>query len=177
MMSRLEAVTSLCAIFVAAIALAVAIYEAKVIRDHQELSVWPYLTFYSTSVAKLNDKPMPLAFYLKNDGIGPAKVKTVKYKFNGKEYKKNMKKIFNQILPKNKSGSLTTDTEVMSVMLPQKEHLLLGAYTSDKETQLFFKKAQEGQLEFEVCYCSLYEQCWLLHGKNEHKEVGECKPQ
>ena len=173
MMSKLEAVTSFCAIFVALIALAVAIYEAKVIRDHQELSVWPYLTFYSTSVAELNGKPLPLAFYLKNEGVGPAKVKYVKYFFDGKEYE-GLDEVFKLILPDFKGGSLHTDYEVMKVMLPNKEHLLVGGFTSDQDTKRFFSEARSKKLNMEICYCSLYEQCWILHGKNEHKSVKRC---
>lgn len=174
MMSRLEAVTSLCAIFVAVVALGVAIYEAKVIRDHQEISVWPYLTFYSTSVAQLNGKPLPLAFYLKNNGVGPAKVKNVTYIYDNRRYE-NAREVFDIIFPNNKGGAYTTDTSVMKVVLPDKEHLLLGAFTNEEETKKFFSKGKEGKLDFEVCYCSLYDKCWLLHGTNEHKPVYSCE--
>lgn len=172
-MSRLEAVTSFCAIFVATIALAVAIFEAKVVREHQQLSVWPYLTFYSTSIAELNGKPLPLAMYLKNEGIGPAKVKYVKYFLEGKEYTES-EEVFKQILPDYTEGSLHSDYEVMKVMLPNKEHLILGAFTRPQETKNFFEQVRAKKLNIEICYCSLYEQCWILHGKNEHKDVNRC---
>ena len=69
MSSKYEAISSFCAIFIAVIALGVAVYEAKVTRKHQEFSVWPHLIFYNTSVAQINNREMPLASYLKNNGI------------------------------------------------------------------------------------------------------------
>lgn len=30
-------------------------------------------------------------------------------------------------------------------------------------------------ISIELCYCSLYKKCWLLHKKNQHKEVKNCK--
>jgi hypothetical protein len=175
-MKRIDIITSLCAIFIAVVALVVAIYEAKVTREYQETSVWPHLTFYSTSVAQIQERKMPIAFYLKNDGIGPALVKKISYKYLEKEIN-SIHEVFKKVFPDDKSNSLLTDKEVIKVMLPGKEHLLYGNFTSVETAYLFHEKVnlgQEGHFEIEVCYCSLYEKCWILQGLNEIRKVNNC---
>lgn len=155
-----DRIASCSAIFIALVAMVVALYEARVTREHQEISVWPSLTWYSTSLAKVGDKYNNFGTYIKNDGIGPAIIKSVAYKYKGEEFE-SLADIIRKVLPEKKDTIYGTDKGVIRVVLPGKEVMLVTTNFTDEESAQFNKLARN-QIEGEICYCSLYEKCWVL---------------
>jgi len=167
-----DRVASCSAIFIALVAMVVAIYEARVTREHQEISVWPSLTSYTTSLAKVGDSYKNFGQYLKNDGIGPAVIKKISFTYDGVEYK-NQRDIIKKILPQKKDPIIVTDKEVVRVILPGKKVLLVGTDFTPKEFKEFYEKAQN-RVSGEICYCSLYNSCWSLKDNNKAVPVQSC---
>lgn len=174
-----EKITSISAVFLALIALAVAIYETRVTREYQELSVWPSLSVYSTSIAKIDDRDVPVAFYLKNSGIGPAIVKDIKYMYKKQEFE-GMHELLVHIKPDAFNEHIRTDKAVIKVILPGEEKLLYGNFVDRSEANLYFQKLHRSDdlenllLDIRVCYCSLYNKCWELYGLNETRAISQC---
>lgn len=171
MKSNYEMISSFCAIFVAVVALFVAIYQAKVTRDHQEISVWPYLDIYGTSVAKINDKDFPLAMYIRNEGIGPAMIKRFEITYKGKKHP-HLGSVFKELFPEEPAYS--SDKSAFKVILPGKEMLLIAAAVDQKKIELFHKQLRSGDIKIDTCYCSLYEACWVIGEDNENVAVPSC---
>ena len=172
MSSKYEAISSFCAIFIAVIALGVAVYEAKVTRKHQEFSVWPHLIFYNTSVAQIDNREMPLASYLKNNGIGPALIKKLKITYKNKEYP-DMGRVFKEVFPDE--DVIMSDKDIARVILPGKDVLLLGGFINSSQIKKYNQKIKEGNVKIEVCFCSLYKKCWEIKKNNENSLVPSCK--
>ena len=154
-----DRIASCSAIFIALLAMVVAVYEARVTRDYQEISVWPSLIQYNSSVPKVADKYMDFGTYIKNNGIGPAVVKKITYKYQGVEYE-HLSKIVNLITKKEISKTIQADKMTIKVVLPGEERLLLALdFTEGSDHYAVFQSIASGQISKEFCYCSLYGQC------------------
>jgi hypothetical protein len=165
-----DRIASCSAIFIALLAMGAAIYEARVTREHQEISVWPSLTWYNTNLAKVGDRYNNYGTYLKNNGIGPAIIKKITLKYEDKEYA-NLGQILGKILP-NKKDIFSTDKSVVKVILPGRE-IMLVTTNFTKSEQMKFDELGRNNIESEICYCSLYNTCWLLSG-DEHASIKNC---
>jgi hypothetical protein len=165
-----DRIASCSAIFVAVIALGVAVYEARVTREHQEISVWPRLTLYNTDIAKVRDGYNNFGSYVKNDGIGPALIKKISFKFKGEEHL-TLGSVLRKVLPQKKDLILSTDKKVIEVVLPGKEAMLVTTNLTTDERSILYQLRDDVSVEF--CYCSLYNSCWsLIDG--ETKKVNSC---
>ena len=167
-----DKITSLSAIIVAVAAVFVAVYEANVIRDFQEISVWPHLSAYTTDIENKLPKTN-FSFWLKNDGIGPALVKNIQYIYKGKQYS-DMAELSKAIFPEENIPSMKSDKSTLKVLLPGKEALLFAANFSESHREKYFKSVVD-HFDFKVCFCSLYKKCWQLDNRNNVNEVRHCK--
>jgi len=165
-----DRIASCCAIFIALVAMVVAVYEARVTREHQEISVWPMLTTYSTSLAKVGDSYKNFGVVLKNEGLGPAIIKRITYKYNGEEYQ-GIQDIVLKVIP-DQTNYIRTDKKVIRIILPGEEKMLYATDFTQKNKEKF-GKAIGGNLAGEICYCSLYERCWKLE-TTKFTEVKSC---
>ena len=76
-----QTITSICTIFVAVVALFVAIWQAHAIRVHNRLSVKPHLGF----IRDVNDINKEGKLIIENKGFGPAIIKGFEVQVDGKE--------------------------------------------------------------------------------------------
>ncbi|HEX8431606.1 MAG TPA: hypothetical protein VF625_09970, partial [Longimicrobium sp.] len=74
-----DRILSVCAIVAAVAAVAVAVYEARIDRAHQRVSVWPYLQ-QSNSLTEGS----PYRRVVSNAGIGPARIRSFQVRVDGK---------------------------------------------------------------------------------------------
>lgn len=154
----------LCAIGISVATLFVYIYQARIMQSQQHASVWPYIEWSHSNVD---------GFYLQvqNKGIGPAIIKDAKLFLDDKEVDLDI--LFNSLIGKNHEGmSYQTSYVLGRVMAPGESfkvfNILEGTYAT-KMDSAFTKR----NIRFEICYCSIYEDCWTSKGL----EVGEsdCK--
>jgi len=169
-----DRVASCSAIFIALVAMVVAVYEARVTREHQEISVWPSLIQYNSSIPKVGEKYMNFGMYIKNNGIGPAIVKKITYKHEGDDYE-NLSDIILKLAGKNIKNIIRADKATIKVLLPGEERLLFAAnFNTDSDANKVFKTISEGRVSKEFCFCSLYKKCWRLTDMNENIEIKSC---
>lgn len=163
---RTELIIAISAIVISLATLCVYIYQARIMihqaelmQSQQHFSVWPHVES-STSVSSKNGVPVEAFLEVENKGIGPAIVKKIEVRLNGKIIKNN------QLVP----TLLGTDTLNVSTSAVENRVIAPGEkirafYLTD--SQLILKLAtiiQKQKFEYIICYCSVYDDCWTSNG-------------
>ncbi|NJB70100.1 hypothetical protein GGR42_000562 [Saonia flava] len=165
-----EKVLSLSALLVSLLTLAVFIYQTQLIRKQQYMSVYPHLNF-----ANIGGHTLEYTYVLKNDGVGPAFIRSVKVNGpNGKSYKDVINYV-EENLAKNDSvlfyyanlseGRLVSaEEEIPIITLMNKEktrELNLSDNTLEKSNKLY-DILNNDSLKIEIEYESIYGEKWVL---------------
>lgn len=149
---------------IALCSLGLSIYEARMSRRHDRLSVRPRLSVSFD----FNDKGT--GWTLINDGLGPARIRGLKIVVNGTqqrptEYFPEILAILNLPLPPE--NGLTFANIDAGENIPSgsggpyiKPWLIV---TPSKAADAL--RAVWRHVDFEICYCSIYDECWLLRDK------------
>ncbi|MEO1652862.1 MAG: hypothetical protein AAFU64_04915 [Bacteroidota bacterium] len=156
------------AVVISLCALVVSLYEAQLMRKHEKANLWPYLHL---DIAYSNDG---FRLELQNRGTGPAKIKGAVFLHNGKVFK-NWDELINQLMPTGHkiTYSIYKVNSFSYQVLPAGEQIILFKVPWNEETRAFVKKV--GEIEYELCYCSFYEDCWTLYSKDKKtQKEGDC---
>ncbi len=169
------------AIVLSSLALGASIYQGIQMRVQNSLmlaqaktSVWPYV------LVTEQDDPTPgkqqFSWRLENNGVGPARIESVVVQLDGKTYR-NWSDIVAQLVPERDvhfarhsvngsllPPSLNRDTAVDMIDLsdPQAAKVLYDA---------------KDRFRFDVCYCSIYDDCWIAQwkGPKAARPVARCQ--
>lgn len=152
--SIVDRIVSGSAMFVALSSLAIALYEVRMMREHDRISVWPYVTAFNS------DSGGVYTFNASNAGIGPALVESFEVTVDGKP-RRNWGEVIDA-LGVDMSGTPSSYSSFGkgTVLLPGARSVLLSIGPGPGGQ--LFHAAAEPRLHPRICYCSLYEQCWLL---------------
>ncbi|WP_133469553.1 hypothetical protein [Paraglaciecola marina] len=156
-----EMIVAFSALFISLVTTVVGIYSAYIDREYARASVWPRLVMYSSSF------PTP-SFHVSNRGTGPALIKYAKIN-DGEKYVKYWIDIRN-------FPTTTVQSHVGGMTLPSNESIPAIAVheTSSQEQQQMFTTSMSS-VTVELCYCSIYEECWLLDKGNKTTSVDNCE--
>jgi hypothetical protein len=155
--SRYDAVI---ATFVGLCALCVSAYTAYVQRQQVRAAVWPILEFDSSNA--------PIHFILANKGVGPAIIRHVIVKVDGKPVR-NWKEALERILgpgehlgsESDMSGRVFAAGESMTVFTPRDSEN--NPLNFNKSNPLWVKMNTDRlRVTVEICYCSTLGECWTL---------------
>lgn len=156
------------AVVISICALAVSLYEAKLMREHEKANLWPYLHL---NVAYSNEG---FRVELQNRGTGPAKIKGGVFWHNGKIFR-NWDALIDELMPSghNISYSIYNVNSFSYQVLPAGQKIILFKVPWNEETRAFVKKI--GVIDYKFCYCSFYEDCWVLDSKDKkYQQEGAC---
>ncbi|MEM8524399.1 MAG: hypothetical protein AAGG68_07135 [Bacteroidota bacterium] len=178
---------SLLAVLVSFGAFGVSIYEASIMREQQKImyqeqqlmleqqraSVWPYLE--SNIDYMVNEEESKITYSFKNKGVGPAKINQLQLSLKDSivaDYSQILE-IITSVLPANVGGNMNFVYRPPNGILSPEEELTWFS------VQIPRFKGDQGVLwnfllEFELCYCSIYKDCWTLKSKDDEPEEG-CK--
>lgn len=145
---RWDALGVIVASLVGLLALVVAGYTAYIEREQVRAQVWPYL------ITGNNDLTWSLT--LGNKGVGPAIVRSVQVKVDGK-------------------AQVDWDHVLMALGLPSRHYILStvnhGVLSPGEELQMIrfpdkeswgqFRDAASGRLAADICFCSTLGECWM----------------
>lgn len=192
--SVVQTILAVAAMFTGAIALWAALNEADAVRKQQQAAAWPFVesTFFNSSL------PGSETFQLKliNKGLGPAKIKYAVAELGG-EVKRDWWDLIGEAANvdiASGEGLLLSNAPANSRVLAPNETLEMitvdrfaKATTSTGETKydhvelLQRLRAGVGASSFrlQVCYCSVFEDCWMLDRgtKVTTEEVDSCPVQ
>lgn len=163
--SVIQTVLAVSGLFLGAIALYAALSQADAARKQVEASVWPRLNFDRTFNG-LNGANS-IRFFIYNAGIGPGEIRSVRATLDGHPVlssKAIAKEVTGSPQFIGSNGSLAgmvlragEDATILSV-----NDELSRKYNSPKLLSTPLRDAfDSGRLKFEICYCSVFERCWI----------------
>lgn len=166
-----SAVGSGFAVIVSLAALIVSFMEANTVRAAARAETWPYLSVDVTYNAE------GFSYALTNKGVGPARVRDTKVYFKG-ERVTSFDSIILDILGPDDAFSYDryrASSAKRRVVSPRERVNLFGVDWFDASRRL--SEALARDLELEVCYCSIYDDCWISRLESEEPEpISQCRP-
>lgn len=145
---------SMLALLMSFSALMVALFEAVAVRAEQKADVWPYLEVSDGFSAD------GYSITVTNKGVGPARVRSLAMTLRGQSYRDLDSMILATLGPE----------QAFSYELYRTSNIAPGVLSADETTDLFqvpwedrtrsLSQVWASELEIEVCYCSVYDDCW-----------------
>lgn len=148
----LERASAFAALVTAIAAIGISLYDAKITRDQQRLSVWPYLLQENTHPGA----GAPYRRLVINAGLGPALIRSFEYRIAGRRVDQ---RALTRTLTQPLSGfrSVHSDLEPGIVILPGDTVAVLRIEPPAGDSAY----AREASYTTRACYCSLYHECWI----------------
>lgn len=153
------------ATIIAIVALATAVYQARLSRDQAKAAVWPYLI-------QGNSGNEGYSRIVQNVGLGPAIIRGFEVLVDDKPAK-NWPEVARMlgIRPSFRGSSSTTLRAGM--VAPTGSTIQLVHLPDSSDMRMMFGAL--GRLDTWVCYCSLYGDCWESRGRDvEPKRIKVC---
>ncbi|MBU2925841.1 hypothetical protein Q4530_09510 [Colwellia sp. 1_MG-2023] len=152
-----DMIVALSALLIGLVTAFTSIYSAYIDREYAKSSVWPRLEIFRSV-----NPNSSFSYGVSNNGTGPALIKYAKIKY-GTKYIKTWSEIeaFQNIIQSHISNR---------TLSPQKG-VTPVSYKGEKVKDLL--KA-DTQIKIELCYCSIYEECWLIDKSNTPSPVKAC---
>ena len=170
MMSNL---TSAIALAVSVFALAIGAWQTRLMQSQARASVWPHLEIGYTYNSNVDENAF--LWRVDNNGVGPARIETVRVTFDGTPLKNwegaaaalgfkgpqhySTSSLDGEVIP----PSLNRETAIEALRVNQRE---LAAAIKQNATRF----------GMDICYCSVYDDCWIAHWlKTRPEPVARCE--
>jgi hypothetical protein len=167
--ARIERSLSLVVGLAAIVAALVSLYQASLARQQSRAAAWPVLMGGSSLATG-----KPYSYVLANKGVGPARIRTVRVLVDGKDIATwtDALKRFTGLTAVGYEYSYVGPGSVMS---PGSADTLLSI-PAGANAFTFWREANK-RLTVSLCYCSVYDECWLTGEQSlEPKPVRRCPP-
>ena len=151
----LEMTLALLAVLISTLTLFVYIRQANIMQDQQRTSVWPYVEVLPSW------GPHGLYLVAENKGVGPALVKDVIMTLDGKRIG-DLDSVFLLAMDTTftEYGYSTLNGRVLAAGEKIQVFQIDNPEVGDQVRAALMRK----KFEYEVCYCSIYEDCWTSRG-------------
>ena len=167
--ASLSSIGSAFAVLLSIAAFGVSILEANTVRSAAKAEAWPFVDVRSGYNSE------GFSYQLINKGVGPARIRFAEARYKG-EVIEDLDQLIIDILGEEDAFSYDRykatgpDFQVMS---PRESILLFGVDWDDSSRRLSDDFSQH--LNFEVCYCSIYNECWSTDlNRDEPTPVSRC---
>lgn len=145
-------VLSLCGLFIS-------LYEASLMRTEQRASVWPHVET-ATSI-----RSEEIRVWTENSGIGPARVRAAALLYDG-ELLHDWRALLEQMGVSGDSVTLYQSLINGRVLSPEAPETIFsvsqeGGPAAPRLMEALREAITGGELDLAVCYCSVYEECWM----------------
>lgn len=172
---RLDFVIAIGALLISTVAAVATVYQTRVIASEFSATVWPYVSFDTTN------SPALLELDIRNDGLGPAIVRSVKLTWDGKP-QPSLEALIATVTAGHKRGlagiraamragehlKLTTSTPTAGLVIPAN-----GQHTAirmEGAALVRYFQPSLGRFGLSLCYCSLTGSCWTQSYRNHAAE-------
>lgn len=166
---------ALSAVIISVVSVVVSVFEARVMRDWQRASVWPYVELYR-SFGPNSKGEIVLSLNAKNVGVGPAKIQDFVVTVDGVHYS-DWGAAFSALDRKwsvIKYGQSTINHTVLSAGSTVRIFEYNSRQTDIAEIQSLLNGM--ARLDFAACYCSVFGDCWQNSYRNlDVRELGRDK--
>lgn len=187
----LEYVSTAGAVIVSVVSLWVAIGTEDANRKMVAASSWPFLQVTSGN-SDAQNHPV-ITFSVTNAGVGPAKVKSFEVFWKDKPYHTSfdlMHSCCGYELPKADISSVTTgevppgqvsSAHIAKIVIRAGEERAFLSFALDAENRTVWKlfdNARQRDIRFRICYCSVFDECWIdtyeFEGEQGQRQVNSC---
>lgn len=130
------------------------IYQSKIMAEQQQVAAWPYVEWYTSNLDGYK-------LTVQNKGIGPAIVRKVSMKIDGKEVAGN------GALIEAVTGTRNIrwiNSELMNRVLSANETTTILSLPEPEQARNFQSRLAGGKFELAITYCSIYGRCWTSTG-------------
>ncbi len=161
--SRLAQWSALTALGISALALAVGAYQTRLMQSQARASVWPYLAI-GFSYSDFGEH-QGFELHLKNDGVGPAAVQSVTMSLDDRPMHHWDDVIEAVMAGHNGETAKASYSGLQGIVIPpstNRETDVPAFRTLDKTLATAMFDAR-GHFRIDVCYCSVYDECWTAH--------------
>ena len=160
-----DRLTSVAAIITAVAAVAIAVYEARINRQEQKKSVWPYVMQYNSNTDQEYTRSV------ENVGLGPALVRSFEVRVDDSLYS-GWRPVVHALTGADSVVYSYSYLGMGSVLRAGERFVVLRIPPGPAATAFFEHRSE---LSTKVCYCSLYGDCWLSDSeRNEPSAVDSC---
>jgi len=172
---RLDFVIALGALLISTIAAVATVYQTHVIAAEFSATVWPYVSFEE------NNSPWSVELDVRNDGLGPAIIRSVGLTFDGKpqrsiegmlaEFAAREPQALTAARAALRAGAklkITTSTPSSGLVIPANtQHVVIRL-----EGPVLARNFQPviKHVGIALCYCSLTGTCWTQRFQNRDSE-------
>lgn len=159
--SSWEQVTGLVALAVGVLAMVISAYTAYVQRNQARLSAWPHLMVFWSEPGN--------HVVVANKGVGPALVKRVDLTLDGAPVR-NWEELLTRALGPGKHdyGWSSIDDAVLTAAETN------PVLTVGDDAQYKALIQMRGRIDMQICYCSVYDDCWRGGYRGGTTAVSSC---
>lgn len=158
-----EMIIAVSALIVSLITAFASIYSAFIDRAYARSSVWPRLEIHRSYDAS----KAYFSYGVNNKGTGPAVIKYARLSYNNKV----LKSWPDYLQMRTGRAVGHTQSNIGSKVLSAGESIK-PMETRDKDAATLLP--DEDGLQIELCYCSIYDECWLVDRTNTPTAVAQC---
>ncbi len=172
---RLDFVIALGALLISTVAALATVYQTRVLASQFSAAVWPYVSFDDTN------SPTFLEIDIRNDGLGPAIVRSVKLTWDGAP-QSSVEAMFRTLanrdprtlrairaaLRAGEAMKLTTSTPTAGMVIPANSQHTVIRMEGAVMVQRF--RPEMSRFGMSLCYCSLTGSCWTQSYQNRAGE-------
>jgi hypothetical protein len=158
-----ELIVAVMAVVIGVCTMFVYIYQARIMSKQMHASVWPLVQ------TTLRIHPNELALTINNKGVGPALVKDAAILVDGVRYSDSQNNMDSMAwVLTGKKNLLSGYTNLRERVIAANEEVRYLEITDTASITLFKKALEAHSFNIQICYCSVYGDCWtLLSGKTE----------
>jgi hypothetical protein len=171
-----DMIAALAAVLVGLCALAVSIYQSMLMREQQQASVWPHVEI-GREYRRDGDKRV-FKFIVENTGIGPARIKNLRVRLDGKVQADwaSLIKALGVVGENVQNRSIVTSSTVSNrVLLPGSS--IQALVVEDEAVTKPLEAATSDtppRLDIEICYCSIYDRCYRISYAGKEETAASC---
>jgi len=160
-----DRITSVAAIVTAAAAVGIGVYQAHITREQQKKSAWPYLFQANAYDFHRYER------IVENRGLGPALVRSFRVEVGDSVYD-DWPSVVHAVLGHDPQVIVRSSFHDGMVLLPGHQTAVLTLPDS-ADARAF--EARDTALHTTVCYCSLYDDCWVFGSRDRRpRPVDDC---
>jgi len=151
-----EMIVALSALLIGLVTAFTSIYSAYVDREYSRASVWPRLEIFRSFSGD------SFSYGVSNNGTGPAVIKYAKV-HDGEKYVKSWREI--------ESFENIIQSHISTRILSPQNSIMPVAYQGESADAL---ATADTSITIELCYCSIYDECWVIDRSNRPTNVQAC---
>lgn len=159
----LDITLAVSAVFISLMSLVLAIQHGRAMERMVEMSSWPYVSMDNSTVTA--DGRPRISMEIANNGVGPAAVESVEvfYRDVPQSDPKALIRAMLKVTDSNRSIDVLQSDVIGTVLSARDKRVLfdvvLASFTPNEYQTL---RRESNELNFRVCYCSVFEECSVL---------------